>query len=109
MRKCVGIVFTLFVGFVVGSLMGLMYAPKEGTQIRKRLSFQFSRYKEILEEMFWDLLHGKVLVDNSARQSSQELVKKTKEKAEKLLDDVDGIMKKVREKGGQTKKGKAKK
>ncbi|MCY4418817.1 MAG: YtxH domain-containing protein [Cytophagales bacterium] len=95
MRKFTGFLFSLSLGFLFGTLTGLLAAPEGGQQTRGRISFQFSRYKRLIKDIVSELLNPDPST-NTAQVNSQVLVNKTREKAKKLLEDVDGFIRDIK-------------
>ena len=83
-------------GAVAGGLMGILYAPDKGTNTRDRLSFQLDKYKKKLDELIQELVDEKEDFENEAKTESKKVVDDAKEKAERLLDDVNGLIEQIK-------------
>ena len=88
--------FTFLLGIIVGGILGLLYAPEKGSHTRDKLSFLLDKYKKRSEEIFAELLEGKTKVQSEAKVEGEKIISGAKEKAEKLLDDVNGLMDQIK-------------
>jgi gas vesicle protein len=88
---------TFLAGAAVGALLGILYAPEKGSVTRERLSFQLDRYKKMLEEFLNDLVTGKDSpLTSDAKSLGEKVVSEAKDKAERLLEDVDDLLEQLR-------------
>lgn len=83
-------------GCAAGVLLGILYAPQKGEITRDRLTFRLSKYREQLEKLIIDLMEGKDLPESMAKAEGEKLVSNAREKAEKLLEDVDRLMAQIK-------------
>ncbi|MGA0558871.1 YtxH domain-containing protein [Larkinella sp. VNQ87] len=86
-------------GCVTGAALGLLYAPEKGTVTRDRLTYQLSKYREQLRSLLDELLSSDALPDSFAKTEGQRVVNDAREKAEKLLEDVDRLMAQIKQQG----------
>ncbi|GAB4028553.1 YtxH domain-containing protein [Spirosoma gilvum] len=87
----------LLTGIAVGSLFGLLYAPDKGKITRDRLSFRLSKYREQINALLQDLGSSTNELENSSKNEGQRVVNDAREKAERLLEDVDRLMAQIKQ------------
>ncbi len=88
--------FSFLVGLAAGAIIGLLYAPEKGANTRDKLSFLLDKYKKRFEEILSEILEGKQAVESEAKVEGEKIISSAKQKAEKLLDDVNGLMDQIK-------------
>ncbi|TAE36089.1 MAG: YtxH domain-containing protein [Runella slithyformis] len=83
-------------GVATGAAIGILYAPEKGEITRDKLSYQLSKYRDQLQKLVNDLVDGQNLPESLAKTEGQKVVNDAREKAEKLLEDVDKLMSQIK-------------
>lgn len=96
MRRSIGTLFVFLSGAATGAFLGVLYAPEKGESTRDRLNFQLAKYRDKLKELIDELVEGKQEPVNMARNQGQRVIKDAKEKAERLLGDVEDLMSQIK-------------
>ncbi|WP_266367569.1 YtxH domain-containing protein [Tellurirhabdus rosea] len=86
-------------GCATGAALGLLYAPDKGEVTRDRLMYRLSKYREQLNQLLTDLLNSADLPESFAKTEGQRVVNDAREKAERLLEDVDRLMEQIKRQG----------
>ena len=86
-------------GIATGTILGLLYAPEKGMVTRDRLSYRLSKYREQLQRLLNDILESADLPENFSKTEGQRVVDDAREKAERLLEDVDRLMAQIKQQG----------
>jgi gas vesicle protein len=88
-------------GAAAGTVVGLLYAPDKGINTREKLYSLLGKYKKQLEELIENLVQSKAnpdMPDSVAKTEGQKVIKDAKDKAEKLLQDVDDLIGQIKNK-----------
>ena len=86
---------SFLLGATAGTIVGLLYAPEKGSNMRDKLSYKLGSYRSTLQKFIQDLAKGNIRLDNKAKKKGEHVIKSAKEKAEKLLGDVDALISKI--------------
>ena len=83
-------------GAATGVVLGILYAPDKGGNTRDRLTYQLDKYRKKLDEVLDEFIEGRELTQNDAKSEGDKIVSDAKEKAERLLDDVNGLINQIK-------------
>jgi gas vesicle protein len=100
--------FAFLAGLAAGTAIGLLYAPEKGEITRDKLGVRLGKYRILLEEFIADIIErgdevavemaGGENVSSKAKDEGKKVVNEAREKAEKLLEDVENLMSQIKSK-----------
>ena len=91
MRRNSVSIIALFLGTVVGIVVGILFAPARGTNVRKVLSYRVKSYVERLQALIKTLSHTQATASSQAKAAGQEVIDETINKAKQLLQDANEL------------------
>ena len=96
-KKGSSTLLAFMMGAVTGAMLGILYAPDKGSNTREKLSFQLDKYRKMLQDLINDFVSGKETpLTSEAKSQGQKVVDEAKNKAERLLEDVDDLLEQIR-------------
>jgi gas vesicle protein len=93
----------LVVGGAAGVLVGLLLAPDEGSEVRRRVAFLLDRWTGQLGGIVDRL--GDQERSSDARHDADAVVADAREQAARLLDEADALISEVRQRRGGAPRG----
>ena len=97
MSKKSGALLSFLSGAALGVVLGILYAPDKGINTREKLTFKLGKYRDVLEQFISDLVEGKETpLTSEAKSQGAKVVSEAKNKAERLLEDVDELLSQIK-------------
>lgn len=98
MKKTLGNILIFITAASAGTLLGILYAPDKGSNTRDKLTYRLDKLRRKLEELVEEIMQGKELYQSEAKSEGQKVISEAREKAEKLLDDVEILIGQIKDK-----------
>jgi len=95
MSKTTNTLLTFVSGAALGAAAGILFAPEKGRETRSWLSYRLERYRDTLSDLIEQLMARSESMPSSAKSEGQRVIQDAKEKAEKLLGDVDSLINEI--------------
>ena len=89
---------TFIFGGFIGVIVGLLFAPGKGSHLRDKLSYRADKLLQTLEASLVRICEGRPLIDSQAKQQGENIIKNAKQQAERLLGDVNSLIRKINKK-----------
>ncbi|MDJ1468727.1 YtxH domain-containing protein [Cytophagaceae bacterium DM2B3-1] len=92
MSRNTGTLLVFLAGAAVGATLGILYAPDKGKNTRDILSYQLGKYRDQLRQYISELIQEGNEFPTEAKYEGERVINDAREKAEKLLLDVETLM-----------------
>ncbi|NTV02840.1 MAG: YtxH domain-containing protein [Chlorobiaceae bacterium] len=90
-----GLFFGAIFGAAAGTVMGLLFAPRKGTETQMIISGQLKSALEKAAE-YYEGAGQEEAYSNEAKHRSQEIIDSARDEARKILDEANNIIRDIR-------------
>ncbi len=87
-------IWSVLVGGAVGFTLGMLFAPRRGPVMRRRLAYQLEQIAAQTEDVFRQVLESGP--DPAPGESGEELVADAQARADHIRDDIDELLEELR-------------
>ena len=87
-KVIVGVVACAATGVAVGALLGILFAPKKGSETRKKIHALGGKFGNLAKEKFNELLDGIIENFEGTKDEVSKLTQKVETKIDDEFDDV---------------------
>ncbi|MEI8032020.1 MAG: YtxH domain-containing protein [Chlorobiaceae bacterium] len=90
-----GLFFGAVLGAAAGTVMGLLFAPRKGTETQQIIS---GKVKHALDKAteFYENSENEAAYSNDAKKRSQEIIDTARDEAKKILNEANGIIREIK-------------
>ena len=81
----------MLLGASAGIVLGLLFAPEEGSRMRRRISYHLEGVCKQMTD-FLETTSRDPRLDNEARRHGQALVSEVHERAQEISDKIDAVL-----------------
>lgn len=87
-KLLIGVVAGVLSGVAAGALLGILFAPKKGSETREKINKLVGEFGNLAKDKFNDLLDGIIEKFENTSDEVSELTQRSEKKIEEVVDDV---------------------
>lgn len=96
MNKKMTALISFVSGAAAGAAIGMLFAPDKGRETRDRLSYRLEKYRDQLRDLTEKMMaNSDINVPSAAQSEGARVIKDARDKADKLLGDVDSLINQI--------------